>query len=281
MEENILNTLEADDTLKAFALSMLRIAVAYPNLLLHLANKANPLAKEGLEWVYELVKDSEDVRRSLLEKANSAANDYSWSRVEEAYIQWGKYGWVADNTYVKFGLWDSCPASQVEADRLILKQLSPSHVNSEIKTIRELLLKKHRPRYLLNMFEEACTCFEEKCYTACASLLISLIDRELIQSRANTNQPNKKTGVHAGTRVSKAVLSDENYGLPGLFHLEFLSFKSYIDVLFENAHGFKNEPPCLNRNFLHHGLSKRKVLKKDCIKLFLAYKNTFKYIHHN
>ena len=44
-----------------------------------------------------------------------------------------------------------------------------------------------------------------------------------------------------------------------------INYESYIKTLFARADGFVTEPKNLNRNYLHHGMSKRKVLRRDCI----------------
>ena len=124
------------------------------------------------------------------------------------------------------------------------------------------------------VYNEAITCFDNRCYTACASLLVSLIDAELIRCKTSLATKNKKTGLKAGERVVKNVARDDMYGLPGLYHLELVNYESYINTLFARADGFVKEPKSLNRNYLHHGMSKRRVLKKDCIKLLLAYHKT-------
>lgn len=78
--------------------------------------------------------------------------------------------------------------------------------------------------------------------------------------------------------MTKDIFSDTNYSAPGSYHLELLNYSSFMNTLFESARGFRDEPGTLNRNFLHHGMSKRKVLKKDCLKLFVAYHKTLTYL---
>ena len=76
--------------------------------------------------------------------------------------------------------------------------------------------------------------------------------------------------------MTEFISADSFYGSPGYLHLELINYKTCTGTLFESANGFRTEPDCLNRNYLHHGMSKRKVLKKDCIKLFIAYHKTLK-----
>ena len=40
-----------------------------------------------------------------------------------------------------------------------------------------------------------------------------------------------------------------------------------------NGDDFVKEPDVINRNFVGHGMNRRKVRRKDCIQLFLALYN--------
>ena len=170
-------------------------------------------------------------------------------------------------------LWDKRPKSQNEADKYAISVFS----KKDFERILEELKKETHNGPLLT---EAIICFKNRLYAACASLLFSLIDGELISSKANTLELNKKTGAKASERVTKNVKKDEAFSLPGFFHLQIINFEGFMEAYFKNAEGFKKEPKNLNRNYLHHGMSKRKVLRKDCIKLFIAYKQTIDFSNY-
>lgn len=85
----------------------------------------------------------------------------------------------------------------------------------------------------------------------------------------------------ASERVIAEVSKDDMYSLMGLFHLELINYEAFLNTLFERANGFKIEFKRMNRNFMQHGMCKRKVLRKDCIKLFLAYRNILFLIWNN
>ena len=258
---------EIDDTLRALAVSFGRAIANNPKLL-------SLILKEN-KWP-ELEKLSIDLQNKttserFLKNINDSANKHNWSVIEDTYRTWGKYGWVVNHTIVPYGLWANHPTTQIDADRLIIKSLD----KDELSGIRVEILKKTNNREVYN---EAITCFDNRCYTACASLLVSLIDGELIRSKTLLTTNNKKTGLKAGARVVENVSKDDIYGLPGIFHLELVNYESYVNTLFARADNFIKEPKSLNRNYLHHGMSKRRVLRKDCIKLLLAYHKTIYFV---
>lgn len=273
-DNNLLDKNDIDPSLKAFAVSLSRYIAQDPEFLLEL-ERIHKVDVDGLGWIglYQDLQD-EDVAKRFSKNLNEKAAAHDWSDVESSYRAWGEYGWIADGTIARFGFWDKCPSTQVEADKLVLSKINKKYLEETIVSI-------HEKRHNVAVFSEACKCFEHKCYTACASLLISLIDGELISSKANWNFENKKTGSNANKRIVTDVSKDDNYGMPGFFHLELLNYESFINTLFERANGFDNEPKRINRNYLHHGMSKRKVLRKDCIKLLLAYRRTLNFANRN
>lgn len=269
--KTVLENFDIDDSLKALAISLSRYIAEAPEFLFYLAltEKRDADNLSLLQNLFDELQDDE-VEARFSKNIYQEANEYDWSAVEKAYSDWGRFGWIADTSLIGLGFWDKCPQTQAEADKLVLKKIS----KEALADLRETIQKESNN---LRLFNEACVCFDNRCYTACASLLVTLIDGELIRSRANALFNNKKTGSNAGKRIIKEASKDDFYGLSGYFHLELLNFESYIDTLFERADNFKKEPNRINRNYLHHGMSKRKILRKDCIKLFMAYHKTVRF----
>lgn len=264
-------TMEIELGLKAFALSMARIIAKDPSVIdaLEVATREKGT---HLDWTDLKKKLSDPVALARFsENIDLDANNTEWTRLDQAAEKWAKYGWVIGDPLFKLDLWENIPQSQQEADKAALHYISKNDL-FEIWQETSPIYANHR-----HIFTEACSCFENKCYTACASLLISLIDGTLISSKANTTQTNRKTGSVAQKRVSTEILKDDVYRLPSHFHWELINFDTYINNLFEHANNFADEPQRINRNFLHHGMSKRKVLRKDCVKLFIAYKHVLSY----
>ena len=262
MNECFLEVFDSDDFFKSFAVSFGRMILRKPELLLKIYEDTGI---NGYKELFEELKSKTDLS-DILRNVNKQVEKYDWSVIEQTYSTWGKYGWVAEPFIVPVGFWGYCPNSQVEADKLVMQALDK----------KEFLKLKTKLFEIANnkIFAEAMLCFDSKCYSACASLLISLIDGKLIRNGYLPNE-NKKTGMKAGKRVVKEISKDDMYGLSGFFHLELLNYDSFITTLFQNASGFEKEPNHINRNYLQHGMSKRKVLRRDCVKLIIAYYQTF------
>lgn len=269
MEKHTFEKIETEDTIRAFAVSLGRFAAKDPSILLEVAKVAKS-KDQALAWesLYHDLQDQECLTNFAI-RSDELAKSYDWSNIEHAYYMWGLWGWITFDIS-KFKLWDNSPATQLEADRQVLKSFKKQDF---LDCINYCKTYTHH----VKVFDEAMVCFENKFYHACATLLISLIDGELISSHANSVLSNRKTGATAGSRLIKSVSKDETFGEPGLFHLELTNYNAFIDKLFERTDGFHTEPNNINRNFLHHGMSKRKVLRKDCIKLFLGYRKTLEY----
>ena len=267
--KNVFSTSEANESLKAFALSLCRYIIKDPSILLDLEQRRK--VPGNITWVdvYEQLQDQK-TKDLFAHNVYKDSEEYDWSDIEKTYVIWGRFGWITDNTFVPFAFWDTRPESLKEADRLVLKNIDKKRFWEYREETRTVAKNK-------SLFDEACVCFDNRCYAACASLLLSMIDGELIRSKANVKIGNRKTGLKAGERIVAEMSKDDHYGLPGLFHLNLLNFEAFISTTFEHADGFNCEPNHLNRNFLQHGMSKRKVLKKDCIKLFIAYRNTLSF----
>lgn len=265
MNKKFLETFDCDDFLKAFAVSFSRAVIESPELLLK-AYESKGIT--DYKYLFDKLKSETDLSYAT-QNINNYAKEYNWDAIEKTYLKWGEYGWIANPYIVPFGFWGSCPNSQTEADKLVMHTIDKKQF-SKLKT--ELFEQTNDSR----IFTEAMICFTNKCYTACASLLISLIDGELIRS-GYLSYENKKTGARAGKRVVETISGEEMFGLPGFFHLELLNYESFINTLFEKANDFKKEPTHINRNYLHHGMSKRKMLRRDCIKLLVAYHKTISY----
>lgn len=266
MDKNFLNEFGVDDTFRAFTVSLCRMIIEDPRLLLELSDISGI---SGYKDLFEQLQNENELKH-FSKTVYEDSKNYNWSFIEEIYRSWGKYGWITDYTIVPFSFWNSNPESQVDADKLVLQFFDKKSFIDLKDELAEITNNKQ-------IYKEAIISFNNKCYAACASLLIALIDGELIRCKSSLLNGNKKTGLKAGERLMVNLSDIEAYRLPGLFHLELINYDSYISTLFESGNGFENEPRCLNRNYFHHGMSKRKVLRKDCIKLLIAYRQTIKF----
>lgn len=270
---NDFKKIEMPDSLRAFTISAFRMITKNPKLALYIAQEYKDEEHiSNWEKLYNDLKEPE-FSAQFSRNIELSAKCFDWTNVEASFCIWGKYGWVTDGQLMSVDLWSECPSSQVEADKFVLSRMKKLYILEMYAEVEQLTANK-------KVFDEACDCFDSKLYTACASLLLSLIDGALIRAQEGKHE-NKKTGASAEKRVAEEVSKDSAYSLPGYFHLELLNYNAFIQTLFESGNGFKKEPKHLNRNYLHHGMNKRKVLKKDCIKLFVAYRQTLRLTSKN
>lgn len=114
---------------------------------------------------------------------------------------------------------------------------------------------------------EAIKCYKDKCYLACSSLLLSIIDSHFIAK----NKPNNKGERRILTKkLAEDCLNDveEERNFEYFFLIQSNALLM-IGKYYTYGNDFKNEPLNINRNFIDHGMSKRKVTRQDCIKLFV------------
>ena len=67
--------------------------------------------------------------------------------------------------------------------------------------------------------------------------------------------------------------------LPANFrYYHLLGLASCLTTVFQFGNDFRNEGKAINRNFISHGMSERKVSKIDCLQLFLLYRNLLTFV---
>ena len=273
MKDNPLEKMETDESTKAFAVVLARYISNNPDFLFELDNR-RPIQIEGESWSKIHDGFDDDGRIRFQKTLNEIANSYDWRPIESVFCGWGKFGWITDNRIGKLGFWDILPISQEAADQKVLSEIDEAYFLELRNELKERT--SNAP-----MFEEAVFCFDNECYFACASLLTSFIDGVLTASPSNFTSKNKKTGEGASKKILTELEKDDMLGLPGYFNLELLNFNSFISTFFARANGFENEPSNLNRNYLHHGMSNRRITREDCIKLFIAYRKTLDIAKHD
>ena len=103
-------------------------------------------------------------------------------------------------------------------------------------------------------------------------MLLSFIERLLIITAKQIN-PTSHAYSGRATKIIYNDIDDKSYD-----HFEFdllycFNTLSCLSTLFESSNNFENEPNHINRHFMMHGMSNRKVTYHDCIKLFLLVYN--------
>ena len=53
--------------------------------------------------------------------------------------------------------------------------------------------------------------------------------------------------------------------------LDYENILACFNTVFADAEDFRKRPVVINRNFVDHGMMTKKVIRKDCVQLFLLY----------
>lgn len=179
--------------------------------------------------------------------------------LESSYKKWGEYGWTS-NPFADDCLFDTIPQNLQAADKIALQYCN----NKSMEDLFEMLLQRCKRKSDL---EEAIACYKNKHYKASAMILFSLIDSILIRKQGKSTQ--LKTGVNA-IRLYKENFEKSHDLTKKLFtFLNKMNLFKCMFVLFDDTSNFTKECPLVNRNYLDHGMTSKRVRKKDCIKLFL------------
>lgn len=109
-------------------------------------------------------------------------------------------------------------------------------------------------------------------------MLFSLIDNIVISSVAtikNTELDNKSKRTSNAEKLTNVLMEN----LPANFHYYHLcNIGSCLTIVFQNAHNFTIDENVVNRNYISHGMSTKPITKKDCVQLFLLYRNFLVFI---
>lgn len=198
----------------------------------------------------------------------SGYSDEEKQKFIEAFRLWGSYGWTPPPD-MPFHLFASAPQNQKTANREFAPYCKSSYLHSLFEKIAS------ESRVHLSDFNVAKQCFLQRNYKSCAQMLFSLIDGVYlrIQPPINKNNQWRKTGERGITRLEGALgeFTQEQWLFSQLSNINLISC---LCTLYESYPSFQNEPQnIINRNFIMHGMGHRKVLRRDCVQLFLLYYN--------
>ena len=205
-------------------------------------------------------------------------NDLNYSIEERkqkmvSYIIWGEYGWTPIPTADYF-LFDTPPIDQSDSNKIAMAHFNKSNLCKFFELL--LGIKGVKKADVI----EAIKCFENKCYKACALILFSLIDAKLIhlQPTKEINQNrSRKPGKNGMCELKNYVENSETHTM----FFEILTINnlySCCSKFFERGNDFSIPLTTINRNFLSHGMYTKKVLKRECIQIFLLYYNLLLFI---
>lgn len=235
----------------------------------------NVLSSVGISIIENNLKINQKLIEIISDIKLPEFTDDEKNRIIEAYQNWGEYGWTIF-PFVKYNFYNSCPDNLIEADKKVLKECNKHNLSLLFERLNdfELINKKD--------LEESIFCFENKKYKSCAMVLYSIIDAKLIKMQKdedrNPRNHMRATGKNAALNIKKHIEKENNINDTFFLLLSHVNLFSCIDTLFQHGDDFKKEPELANRNFLDHGMLKKNVRRKDCIKLFLLLYNLMSYL---
>jgi hypothetical protein len=177
-----------------------------------------------------------------------------------SYKKWGAYAWTM-SAEQPANVFHIPPMSMEDAD----KQMRTYFTLSNMEKMKEELVESGVSTQDL---EEAYFCYQNKKYKSCCLLLFGLIDNKLI-NYGYYGSKMRKTGGGAivELKTEKEAIFNERIFLT---YLWFENIMETLSTLFKNGNDFQNEPNCVNRNYISHGMSERNVTDIDCFKVWSA-----------
>ena len=245
-----------NNSLKIFAETLISHLDTYKNLATTLVSNIGPILA-GLSDAIQSIQTptyTEEEKKQLV---------YSFKK-------WGQYGWTTAPA-MPVDLFDTCPASIEEADRVMLQYCKKDDINDLFCKLENICTRKKDLR-------EAIKCYENGCYKACALILFSIIDSRMIRKASTVQSENHPTGMKAilsYKEKTKQIVNDDAYLYFLLMHKNLFTC---LCAVFDDTNNFKKNTKVINRNYYDHGMTYRAVRKKDCIKLFLLLYNLLDFI---
>lgn len=242
-----------------------------------LQNKFEPLQKEikkinasiDFSWIKKMPKNviSEELL-SLIEKIVSLIKDAQISekiKIEttKKAIEYANFGL----TYQISSTYEGLPDINDDLANKICDDFSKSDKYEILKNKVKNLERKNDQQV-----DEAFLCFENGFYYSCISVLFEIIERELLskQSLKNDSKKRRKTVNKNKIKDLKKSLSIEKSISEFFIEMNFLYLTSYY---FNDANDFIDESfekfPVINRNYIAHGMTNKKITRNDCVKLMM------------
>lgn len=183
------------------------------------------------------------------------------------YEKWGKLGWTycpsADRDMFKFA-----PANVEEANKIMEQYLS----YEEIEKIRYALEVAEADK---DELDEAFQCFCEEKYKSCCLLLFGIIDKHLYGFGFEQKYRDKiRTQIGYGAAKELDKIECHHYTV----YVMLTNIISAIKKIFVDGDDFKKDMEIINRNYISHGQSRRKISKLECFQIWCLAYSTCVYI---
>lgn len=190
-----------------------------------------------------------------------------------SYKAWGTYGWTMMPNMPLRGFGD-CPVDIKEANKIALKLCTGREMERLFDILRGMDGVKKTD------LEEAIFDFKHKQYKSCALVLFGLIDAKIIRLQRKDNGPNgrRAVGKRAANKVMQKIKNEQNLEKRFFLLLDYENILACFNTVFADAEDFRKQPVVINRNFVDHGMMTKKVIRKDCVQLFLLYYNLLMFL---
>lgn len=189
----------------------------------------------------------------------------------KSYEMWGSFGWTT-HPCASLSFYNECPDNYKEADKIALSLCGKESTN----ILFELLKASQIPK---NDLMDAIFCFEKRRYKPCAMLLYALIDRKMIKWQKKSKRENlRPCGKKAIGYLKEKFIEKPNIEDTVFLLLDYSCLIKCLEVFFEDAKNFSLSTNLANRNLVDHGMAKKQVRRKDCLKLFLLLYNITTFI---
>ena len=221
-------------------------------------------------------------KKYLDERERKFAHVQRMFEVSSRLSQIGETGWTS-LPETDFESYMNCPiGEQKETDAYFMGLLKDDVINSLLTEISSF--SDGGPDDDIN---EAINDYKDGRYKSSALIMISLIDGILIKNHQGEifelykqKQANKQKQKGRPVGVAAAKNITDYFGqCPVSFHFYLYSeLESCLPKVFAFTNDFSIPEHPINRNMLAHGMQKRRVEKKDCLQLFLLFRNFVRYI---
>lgn len=191
-------------------------------------------------------------------------SDEQKKELQDSYKAWGKHGWTVP-PYASLSIFDKKPQSLQEANKYMRQYINTA-------SMKELFIELGRLDNLRkDDLQEAILNFENRRYKSCSMILFALIDGKII--RYQDKEINRKVGFYGAKKICNKIESEFSSKNAFFSLLNLINITSALEVTFENAKNFKDQPTVVNRNFILHGMLYSRVRRRDAAQLFLLLYN--------
>ena len=237
----------------------------------HITNTINQISNLWDNNITKFIEGLEAVWNKLLESLRSVSiPELSDERKEQlcaSYNKWGECGWTLPLS-APVNFFNTPPLDQKDASAKALKYCRDNDMESLFAALRKI------PYVKTTDIEEAIFSFRNKRYKSCVMILFSLIDARLIRLQRDEDRDHKKrrkSGYHAAKILFDHIADEQDIRKKIHMFLLHQNIISCLQTVFENGNDFCVQPVVINRHFIDHGMLIRRVIRKDCVQVFLLY----------